>query len=382
MLQRITNIVTCAAIAVAVCFTVTQARAQTEHGVVSYESGKFDAWPANNGLWTWDDGREVLVGFVRGGYAVKAGHGIVEPYDCLLARTTDAGQTWTVERPDNFVGRCGEAVALDAPIDFSADNFAMRVVGDAYHGSTRPDAEFFYSTDRGKTWRGPFLFADLNDDPRLDGMILTPRTDVIPLGASSCLLGFSARPKGGGLGDDRAFMLRTDDGGVHWRIVNWIIGPDDPARAVMPATVQLSDGSLVTALRRRQTDQDKNTRCWIDVCRSSDEGQTWPRPIFVGDTGDQNGNPPAMSLLDDGRLAIVYANRSTRQILTHLSSDQGQTWSDPIELRADYQADDSQFSDMGYCRLFQRPDGKLVAIYYWATADNPEPHIERTIWQP
>jgi hypothetical protein len=38
--------------------------------------------------------------------------------------------------------------------------------------------------------------------------------------------------------------------------------------------------------------------------------------------------------------------------------------------------------DLGYPRLVQRPDGKLVAMYYWATKENPEQHIAASIWQP
>ena len=38
--------------------------------------------------------------------------------------------------------------------------------------------------------------------------------------------------------------------------------------------------------------------------------------------------------------------------------------------------------DMGYVRLVQRSDGKLVAIYYWATNDKPQQYIAASIWEP
>jgi hypothetical protein len=38
--------------------------------------------------------------------------------------------------------------------------------------------------------------------------------------------------------------------------------------------------------------------------------------------------------------------------------------------------------DMGYVRLVQRSDGKLVAIYYWATDDKPQQYIAASIWEP
>ncbi|MCX6883610.1 MAG: hypothetical protein NTX27_01060, partial [Verrucomicrobia bacterium] len=30
--------------------------------IVASEAGKFCGWPANNGVWRWDGGREILVG--------------------------------------------------------------------------------------------------------------------------------------------------------------------------------------------------------------------------------------------------------------------------------------------------------------------------------
>lgn len=41
-----------------------------------------------------------------------------------------------------------------------------------------------------------------------------------------------------------------------------------------------------------------------------------------------------------------------------------------------------QWADMGYPRLARRTDGKLVAMYYWASSEHPQQHIAATIWQP
>ena len=34
-----------------------------EHGIVFHQDGKYGGWPANNGIWIWDN--EILVGFVE-----------------------------------------------------------------------------------------------------------------------------------------------------------------------------------------------------------------------------------------------------------------------------------------------------------------------------
>ena len=38
--------------------------------------------------------------------------------------------------------------------------------------------------------------------------------------------------------------------------------------------------------------------------------------------------------------------------------------------------------DMGYVRTLQRPDKKLVTLYYYYTTDNVHRRIIATIWDP
>lgn len=38
--------------------------------------------------------------------------------------------------------------------------------------------------------------------------------------------------------------------------------------------------------------------------------------------------------------------------------------------------------DLGYPRMVQRPDGKVVTIYYFTTEKKKEQHIAATIWDP
>ena len=61
-----------------------------------------------------------------------------------------------------------------------------------------------------------------------------------------------------------------------------------------------------------------------------------------------------------------------------LSADNGRTWDDEILLRAD-----GSSRDIGYVRAVQRPDGKVVAVYYFSDArTGPERYIGATIWDP
>jgi hypothetical protein len=64
--------------------------AEPRHIVVASEAGSFLAWPANGGLWPWDDGRKALVAFVSGPFVEQPGHNIGNqqtnaPESCIAA---------------------------------------------------------------------------------------------------------------------------------------------------------------------------------------------------------------------------------------------------------------------------------------------------------
>jgi hypothetical protein len=345
-----------------------------EHLIVFAEEARFAGWPANNGLWTWQ-GKELLVGFTTGGYRVQSGHNITTPYHSRLARSQDGGASWQVEDPVNFIGRSGEPAALSTPIDFSAPGFALRVFGTGYHGCEEGRGGFFFSNDRGHNWHGPYALTGLSEEPALHGMELTPRTDYLVEGNDECLLFLSAR-RPDQWGGDRVFCARTGDGGRSFHFVSWVVGPTDLFRAVMPSSVRGPAQQIVTALRRRQMGTQQ---CWLDAYGSDDGGQNWRFLSKIDDTGHDNGNPPALLRLEDGRLCCVYGERSRRQILARYSRDGGQSWSDPQILREDYHSLEED-ADLGYPRLAQRSDGRLIAIYYWACRERPHQHIAATIW--
>ncbi len=96
------------------------------------------------------------------------------------------------------------------------------------------------------------------------------------------------------------------------------------------------------------------------------------------DRGKHNGNPPALVRLRDGRLVAAHGYRSYPYgIQARISKDNGATWSEAIHLR-----DDAATWDMGYCRMVERPDGKIVTMYYYNTPENLSQHIAATIWDP
>ncbi len=333
--------------------------------------GTLAGWPANNGLWCWE-GKEILVGFVVGDYVEQPGHNIAEPYRLLTARSTDQGETWVTSAP--------QITSIDiaaTALDFADPNFALRVAGTGYHGSAVPTGAFYFTQDRGHTWRGPTAFEGLRTHPALHGRSITARTDYVVESSHSCLVMMSARGSDD-LSADRAFGARTTDGGRTFQFVAWVVPPEDPHRAVMPATVPCGSGKLVTTIRRRETGTQ---RCWIDAYASTDAGGHWRWMSMVTDTGGWNGNPPALTRLRDGRLCCVYGERNTCRMLAKISADDGQTWHAPSILRDDFHCDAHNDPDVGYARVCQRADGQMLALYYWATRALPNQHIAATVWQ-
>jgi hypothetical protein len=337
------------------------------HGVVYHEQDRFGGWPANGGIWSWGD--EIAVAFTRAWFKhdpEQHSRDRDKPTDSVIGRSLDGGVTWTVE-PLHLPDGAPRAAAGD--IDFTHPDFALRV----------RDGEFFTSYDRARTWEGPFAFPDFQL-----GEKLTSRTDYLVNGPKDCLLFLSVRDERVQSGiPDRAFAVRTRDGGKTFDRLGWMAGEgSDVARSVMPATVRASNGGLVTLLRRRfdLRSSYRNDINWIDAFISRDDGETWRHAERIAhtDNSGHNGNPPSLVRLPDGRLAAVYAVRlKPYGIRARISADDGASWGPELILR-----DDARTWDIGYCRSVVRADGRVVTVYYYATSQRFENHIAATIWSP
>lgn len=386
--------------------TVEDKTPEVEHVIIYSQPGRFAGWPANNGAFIYE-GNEIIVGFTEAGYVKKKGHNAEQPYLNWLARSTDGGLNWTAYDPENYAGDFGAQPDLkknETELDFTNPGFVMRVIGAGYHGADDGRSHFFYSYDRGLNWQGPFSFGDLLSWPELrdNGLDeLTPRTDYIVMGSQECLLFFSARKKDT-FASDRLFCIKTTDGGKTFQFHGWVIGLPHMAgndvkvdlfedksknpganecRAVMSQSVQLENGTIVSAIRRKYIAEDKEEYHWIDVYHSKDGGETWNFLSKVAETGGDNGNPPAMTTTADGRLCVVFGERDKGTIQATYSEDEGKTWTQPFVLIDEFWSEDMQMNDLGYPRVVRREDGKMVAIYYYSTKSHLH-HLRASIWEP
>lgn len=358
--------------------------------VVHHAHNEYSGWPANNGLWVWDKGDEleIVLGFTTGFYDSVGGfHNISEERISRLARSKNGGKKWTTFIPENYVIKDASARKLTAPINFKHPDFMLKMCGQGYHAHELKDSPvFYYSYDRGNSWSGPFSFAGLREWSQLKLYEeITMRTDYHVISEDECILFGSATQEAW---KDKVFAFRTIDGGVSFEFLSWIIPESDPYRAVMPQTIPINSNDYITVIRRRPHPQDRSRNyCWIDAYKSGDGGMTWEFLSQVTQTGEAsfNGNPPALTKLFDGRLLVVYGNRSTGQLLCRISNDQGATWGSEIIIRdkEDFLSlPGSNISDFGYPRVMQRKrDGKIMVFYYYADKKHgPEQHIDCSIF--
>ena len=180
------------------------------------EAGRFAGWPANYGMWQWDN--EIVVIFTEGTYqasTVSHARDKSKPFTTLQARSLDGGITWKVtpfpglvpgNRPisadEHVLPELSLAAYLavdnsqlltsDGGINFTHPDFAMLC------GRTGLDAgtqSFFYTTvDRCHTWQGPFRL------PMFGQPAVAARTDYQIEDANTCILFLTANKTDGNEG--------------------------------------------------------------------------------------------------------------------------------------------------------------------------------------
>ena len=92
------------------------------------------------------------------------------------------------------------------------------------------------------------------------------RTDYVIEGKRQALVILTASKTNGKEG--RLFCARTTDGGVHWKQVSWI-GDEPGGFRIMPSTVKLPNGDLLTAARTH----GPNETNWIDLYSQHRQGR-------------------------------------------------------------------------------------------------------------
>ncbi len=326
-----------------------------------------------------------MVGFVEARHNEGPGHSYdVKTSKDKYARSYDGGLNWFIEdaygrgqtawRFNNANRKHYEKPdKLTERINFTHPDLALTFLRQT---NREGSSHFYYSYNRGMSWKGPHEFTI--DFPDLEPAGIVTRTDYIIEGKHELTAFLTVGFIDGDEDWRKVACVRTNDGGKTWRFLSWI--EPDGDHLIMPSSVRLGPSKILTLVRRTEPPE-------MASYISDDNGYSWIKrdnPPRV----DGKGHPPALLKLQDGRLLLLYGIRRNETkpegigIYAKTSSDEGKTWSKATQIRGG----DGAIWDIGYPQMVQRPDGKIVAVYYYNNAGNKDKtdyrYIAATLFDP
>jgi hypothetical protein len=202
----------------------------------------------------------------------------------LVCRSYDGGRSWTSTESFTLPDGTTEVIPF-GDIERSPDG-TLGVTGYTWRGGESNNALFFRSHDDGRTWREAVTIGadDYNE------------TDILSLGDGRWLA--AART----LRDGHLELFASTDGGQSWaRQLPLTLPRQHPAHLL-----RLGDGRILITYGIRN-----RGLYGIGARLSPDEGQSWGPPIVLVDLEDatDGGYPSSVQLADGTIVTAYYANR-------------------------------------------------------------------------
>jgi len=282
-----------------------------------------------------------------------------------MAKSVDAGLTWT-RIDDRLPGEFRHHVNCPTFQKVSRPDGGVNYC--VFSANCQPNTGgglgIMVSSDTGATWKvtqpAPHLSAGM------------PPTGLVPLKDGTSALFGQIRKPGVTAGDrptsDQAvWMSVTRDGGLTWG-PSRIIATAEKKNLCEPFALRSPDGREIAVIMR----ENRHDACSM-ITFSSDEGKTWSKPVDTcwGLTGDRHEG----LVLPDGRIILAFRDRALK------SSTWGQyvawvgTWDDlktgapgqyRIHLIRSYAGKKygGWVGDTGYSGVERLPDGTIVCTTY------------------
>ncbi len=320
------------------------------HITVAFDEPSFFGWPANHGIWKFDD--ELLVGFEKGIHHYNG------PDVHALDRTIPTIRMFARFRPETgWVHEFPEIPAIDyenktrlpdVPADLLTPESGLYLMPSGWDGNVF--TQLMVTNDKGKSWQGPFYIPDF-------GLVgVAARTDYIVCDGYFLLA--MTGVKADGLEGNTFAAKLTFDG--KWEKLG-MMGEDPPEGdfRIMPAIARLPDGSLLGIGRYASENEPGFTQ--LDVYLSNDEGKTWDYETKLTYVGNDmsGGSPPALCTLPDGTVLLAFFRRQSPHGLFITTTRDGKTWSEPKALRTD-----AVNTDIGYPRIAFFNNEVHILYYY------------------
>ena len=155
----------------------------------------------------------------------------------------------------------------------------------------------------------------------------------------------------------------------------WLVAeaPEDNIEWCEPYAKEMPNGEILLAIRYQNKVDGPRTQT-IYMCRSTDDGKTFSKPVCTG----WDGYPPHIFVDSKGRVIVTHGCRHDPMgIRARVSYDNGYTFGEEIVLR-----DDGIDWDLGYPSTTENHLGQLVTVYYMKEIDDVnENRIQYTIWE-
>ncbi|MBQ8741848.1 MAG: exo-alpha-sialidase [Clostridia bacterium] len=174
--------------------------------------------------------------------------------------------------------------------------------------------------------------------------------------------------------DRHICAAESKDGGKSWNIISKIDFPDGYTGESMhePHVVELSNGSLLGAIRWHTDNPDYALSLSILLSYSNDGGYTWTKPQPTG----IQGIPPHLMRHSSGAVILSYADRYIKPgEKVKISYDDGKTFGEELVLDVPLEA------EAGYPCTVELPDKSLFTVYYQRLKGDKSPSILYTKWK-
>ena len=156
-------------------------------------------------------------------------------------------------------------------------------------------------------------------------------------------------------GDGEVGVCESKDDGLSWQWLSSIPtrSGDDAKKSYHELhAVEAADGKIIVHIRNHNPINERETL----QCESTDGGKSWSTPHSIGVWG----LPSFLTKLRDGRLLMSYGyRRPPYGNQARISSDHGETWSEPMILSGD-----GAGFDLGYPSTVELEDATLLTIWY------------------